>query len=194
MVFQSDTYSVLLVSANEKLNTAILSLLPSGDFWPVDTVGSVSKARRILLGKPYDLILVNAPLPDGGAVRFCMDESAAREAGVLLMVKRELYEELYYKLLPCGVITLPMPTSREVMLQAVRDLCALRERGRQSRGQQATVEERMEELRLVNRAKWKLIEQQGMSEEQAHRYLQSLAMEKRISKKQAAEEILASAQ
>ena len=33
MVFQSDTYSVLLVSASEKWNTAMTSVLPSTDFW-----------------------------------------------------------------------------------------------------------------------------------------------------------------
>lgn len=189
MVFQSDTYRVLLVSANEKLNTAILSLLPPTDFWPIDTVGSVSKARRLLLDQAYDLILVNSPLPDGSGVRFCQ-EAADSPAGILLMTKRELYEELYDQLLPGGVVTLPMPTGREVFTQAVRDLCVIRERSRRSRGRQATVEEKMEELRLVNRAKWRLIEQQGMTEAQAHRYLQNLAMERRISKTQAAREIL----
>jgi len=193
MVFQSDTYSVLLVSASEKMNTAITSLLPSTDFWPLDTAGSVSKARRLLLEKAYDLILVNSPLPDGSGVRFCMDPGADSQTGILLMVKRELYEEIYYKLLPCGVITLAIPTSREVLSQAVRDLCVLRERARQSQGRQATVEEKMEELRLVNRAKWLLIEKRGMTEDEAHRYIQNRAMEQRISKKQAAEEIIGSA-
>ena len=192
MVFQSDTYSVLLVSASEKLNTAITSLLPSTDFWPIDTVGSVSKAQRSLLEKPYDLILVNTPVTDGSAVRFCMDISAEQEAGILLMAKRDQYEELYYKLLPYGVVTLAMPTSQEVLFQAVRDLCVLRERLRQSRGRQATVEEKMEELRLVNRAKWLLIEKKGMTEDEAHRYIIKTAMEQRVSKKQEAEEIICS--
>ena len=193
MVFQSDTYSVLLVSANEKLNTAVTSLLPPTDFFPVDTVGSVSKARRLLLEKAYDLILVNSPLPDGSGVRFCMDSGADSQAGILLMAKRELYEELYYKLLPCGVITLAMPTSREVLTQAVRDLCVLRERARQARGRQATVEEKMEELRLVNKAKWLLIEKQRMTEAEAHRYIIKTAMEQRVSKQDVSRSILKTA-
>lgn len=192
MVFQSDTYSVLLVSASEKLNTAITSLLPSTDFWPIDTAGSVSKARRSLLEKPYDLILVNTPVTDGSAVRFCMDISAEQEAGILLMAKRDQYEELYYKLLPYGVVTLAMPTSQEVLFQAVRDLCALRERLRQSRGHQATVEEKMEELRLVNRAKWLLIEKKGMTEDEAHRYIIKTAMEQRVTKQDMSRSILKS--
>jgi len=190
MVFQCDTYSVLLVSASEKLNTATMALLPPTDFWPVTVVGSVSQARRCLLESAYDLILVNSPLSDGSGVQFCIDACAGSEAGVLLMVRSELFEELHYKLLPYGVVTLPRPTSREVVGQTLRVLCAVRERLRVSRGRQATVEEKMEELRLVNRAKWLLIEQKGMTEEEAHRCIQSRAMERRITKREAAEEIL----
>ena len=86
MVFQSDTYSVLLVSASEKLNTAMASALPSTDFWPIRTVRSVSQARRLTLETPFDLILVNSPLPDGGALQFCIDVCSRSESGVLLLV------------------------------------------------------------------------------------------------------------
>ena len=48
----------------------------------------------------------------------------------------------------------------------------------------------MEELRLVNRAKWLLIEKQGMTEEEAHRHIQNQAMERRTSKKQIARSII----
>ena len=68
MVFQSDTYSVLLVSASEKWNTAMTSVLPSTDFWPIRTVRSLSQARRLTLENPSDLIIVNSPLPDGNGL------------------------------------------------------------------------------------------------------------------------------
>ena len=76
MVFRSDTYSVLLVSASEKMNTAMASVLPPTDFWPVQTAHSLSQARRLTLEKPFDLILVNSPLPDGVGVPFCIDVCA----------------------------------------------------------------------------------------------------------------------
>lgn len=37
----------------------------------------------------------------------------------------------------------------------------------------ATIEERMAEIRLVNRAKWALIDKQGMTEQEAHRYIEN---------------------
>lgn len=190
MVFQSDTYSVLLVSASEKLNTAMAELLPPTDFFPVTVAGSLSQARRLTLETVFDLVLVNSPLPDGNGAEFCLDVCAKSASGVLLMVRHELYEELYYKLLPGGVVTLSKPMNREVFVQTLRALCAMRERLRISRNHQNTVEEKMEELRLVNRAKWLLIEKQGVTEDEAHRTIQRLAMEQRLSKREIAEQII----
>ena len=192
MVFQSDTYSVLLVSASEKMNTAMASVLPSTDFWPVRTVRSVSQARRLTLETAYDLVLVNAPLPDGSGLQLCVDVCSRSESGVLLLVPGEDYEETYYEALPHGVMTLSRPVTREVLAHSLRLLCAVRERLRSVGKAQATVEEKIEELRLVNKAKWILMERQGMKEDEAHKAILRQAMERRISKKEAAERIIRS--
>ena len=194
MVFQSDTYSVLLVSASEKLNTAMASALPSTDFWPIRTVRSISQARRLTLENPFDLIIVNSPLPDGSGVQFCIDVCSNSESGVLLLVPGEDYEETYYEALPHGVMTLSRPVAREVLAQSLRLLCAVRERLRSAGKAQATVEEKMEELRLVNKAKWILMERRGMREDEAHKAILRQAMEQRISKKEVAEQIIRSGQ
>ncbi len=190
MVFQSDTYGVLLVSASEKFNAATLPLLPPTDFWPVTTAGSVGEARRTLLGVSFDIILVNAPLPDDMGIDFAMEACAESDAGVLLLVRSELYEETCCRVQPAGVITLPKPTSVQMMSQSLRVLCAIRERVRGMRKHQATVEEKIEELRLVSRAKWLLIECLHMTEPEAHSYVTRQAMEQRLSKKEIAESII----
>ena len=192
MVFQSNTYSVLLVSASEKMNTAMASALPTTDFWPIRTVRSVSQARRLTLEHAYDLVVVNDPLPDGSGLRFCIDVCTDSESGVLLLVPGEDYEETYYQALPHGVMTLSRPVTREVLAHSLRLLCAVRERLRSAGKAQATVEEKMEELRLVNKAKWILMERQGMKEDEAHKAILRQAMEQRISKKEVAEQIIRS--
>ena len=65
-----------------------------------------------------------------------------------------------------------------------------RERMRQMEAKQATVEERIEEIRLVNRAKWLLIECLGMTEPEAHRYIEKQSMDQRISKREVAESVI----
>ena len=53
-----------------------------------------------------------------------------------------------------------------------------------------SLEERMTEIRLVNRAKWVLISEQGMTEEQAHKHIEKLAMDRCVTKRAIAEEII----
>ncbi len=190
MVFQSNTYSVLLVSASEKFNTATLPLLPPTDYWPVTLAGSVGEARRRLVDSSFDLILVNTPLPDDIGVDFSAEACAESDAGVLLLIKNELYEETYYRVLPSGVITLSKPTTVQMISQNLRVLCAMRERLRSMRRRQATVEEKIEEIRLINRAKWLLIENLHMTEPDAHRYITRQAMEQRTGKREIAEGII----
>ena len=190
MVFQSEPYSVLLVSASGKFNTAALSLLPVTDYYPVTVAGSVSEARRRMLGETYDLVIVNAPLPDALGADFSMEACSESDAGVLLLIRGELYEETYYQVLPAGVITLAKPTNLQMISQNLRVLCAIRERLRGIREHQATVEEKIEEIRLINRAKWLLIECLHMTEPEAHSHITRQAMEQRLTKKEVAESII----
>ena len=52
------------------------------------------------------------------------------------------------------------------------------------------IEEKMEEIRIVNRAKWLLISELKMDEPQAHRYIEKQAMDRCISKREVADEII----
>lgn len=190
MVFQERTYRVLLVSASEKFNTTIMPLLPATDYWPVTTVKSVGEARRRLLEEPCDIVLINAPLPDDFGMRLAMDICGSSGAGVLLLVKNELYDEIYSKVVSYGVMTLSKPTNLQMISQSLRVLCATRERLRQLEAKQVSVEEKIEEIRLVNRAKWLLIECLSMTEADAHRYIEKQAMDLRVSKRTVAENII----
>ncbi len=190
MVFQERTYSVLLVSASDKFNAATMDLLPMTDYWPVVTVKSVAEAKRKLLEQSYDIVLINAPLPDDFGMRLAIDVCSGSDAGVLILVKNELYNDIYAKVVEFGVMTLSKPTNVSIISQTLRILCATRERMRQVEAKQATVEEKMEEIRLVNRAKWLLIQCLNMTEGEAHRYIEKQSMDLRISKREIAENII----
>ncbi|MBR2309719.1 MAG: ANTAR domain-containing protein [Oscillospiraceae bacterium] len=190
MVFQERTYSVLVVSASDKFNSSIMALLPVTDYWPVNIAKSISEAKRKLLDTPVDILLINAPLTDDFGMRLAIDVCNTSDAGVLLLVKNDLYNDIYAKVVEYGVMTLPKPTSSQMVAQCLRSLCATRERLRKVEERQATVEEKIEEIRLINRAKWHLIECLSMTETEAHRYIEKQAMDLRISKREVAENII----
>ena len=190
MVFRERTYSVLVVSASEKFNTTAMQLLPVTDYWPVTTATSVAEAKRRLLDQPYDIVIINAPLPDDFGMRLAIDTCNNSGAGVLLLVKSEVYNDIYAKVVEYGVLTLSKPTTMTMVAQSLRVLCATRERLRKVEERQASVEEKIEEIRLVNRAKWLLIECLSMTETQAHRYIEKQSMDLRMSKREVAENII----
>ena len=70
-------------------------------------------------------------------------------------------------------------------------LAAVRERLRASEKREMTIEEKMAEIKIVNRAKWILIDRYGLSEPDAHRYIEKNAMDNGISKRAAADRIIA---
>lgn len=190
MVFQERTYGVLIVSAASSFFTVMEPLLPSTDYWPVVHAKSVAEAQRRLLEGTYDIVIINAPLPDDFGLRLAISTCADSSSGVLLLVKNDLYNEIYTKAMPYGVLTLSKPTNSQLIVQSLRVLCATRERLRQMEQKQMSVEKKIEEIRLVNRAKWLLIECLGMKESDAHRYIEKQAMDLRISKSEMAENII----
>ena len=157
MLFQENTYSVLLVSVSRKTISETLPLLPATDYYPVLSARSVSEAKRMLIDESFDLVIINAPLPDDAGLQFATDLCVNSDAGVMLMVPKDLYEDTCSKVLPFGVVTLSIPTSTQMVSHSLRVLCSIRERLRSVKTRQKTVEEKMEELRLVNRAKLLLI-------------------------------------
>jgi response regulator NasT len=82
-----------------------------------------------------------------------------------------------------GVITLGKPCSAQNIRQAAALMTATRSKLADMEKKTATLEEKMEEIRLVNRAKWMLIERRGMDEASAHRYIEKLAMDARQTRR-----------
>ena len=190
MVFQERTYSVLIVTASDSFTEKIMPLLPVTDYWPVTTAHSNSEARRRIAEAAFDIVLINAPLPDDFGMRLAIDICTGSGAGVLLMVRSDQFDDIYARVVGYGVLTLSRPTSVQMVAQNLRILCATRERMRRMEEKQTAVEEKIEEIRLVNRAKWLLIECLGMTEPEAHRCIEKQSMDRRISKREAAETVI----
>ena len=112
-------------------------------------------------------------------------------AGVLWLVGAAHYPDISVRLSPYGILTLQKPTTPQLILQSLQLLCGTRERLRKMEQKTASIEEKMAEIRLVNRAKWALIDKQGMTEQEAHRYIEKQAMDRCVTRRSGAEEILA---
>lgn len=190
MVFSDQTYSVLVVSSQPKFNDAIMPMLPYSDYYPVCFVSNIAAARREMLARNFDFVIINAPLPDDFGTRFAIDACGETDSAVLLLLRSDSYEEVNTRVTPYGVFTLQVPTPVQTLRQGLKWMASARERLRRTEKKAATIEEKMEEIRLVNRAKWILIEQLKMTESEAHRHIEKQAMDRCVSKKEIAAAII----
>lgn len=186
MLFSEQTYSVLVVSSAPKFNDILTQMLPGSDYYPVTTVRNAAAAGREMIGRTFDFVIINAPLPDDFGTQLAIDAAGKPGTVVLLLVRSELYEQINAKVTPQGVFTLSKPIPAQLLQQSLRWMASARERLRKLEQKATTIEEKMEEIRLVNRAKWILIEQLKMTEEDAHHHIEKQAMDRCVSKKEIA--------
>ena len=190
MEFTERRYSVLLVSSSPKFNESMLALLPESRFYPVAAVSDVSSARRRLLESKYDIVIINAPLPDDFGTRLAINICDNSGTAVLLFVKAEHYPDINGRVSPFGVLALPKPTTSQAVSQSLQLLCGTRERLRRMEQKTASIEEKMEEIRIINRAKLLLMEQLKMTEKEAHRFIEKQAMDRCATRITIAQSIL----
>lgn len=190
MALKEHIYSVLVVSASQSFDDSISSLMPVSTFMPTDYVHSINSAQRKLLERSYDIIIINSPLPDDFGVKFAIDTSSDKTSVVLLFVRNDVYDNVFEKVCDYGVFTLRKPISPQTVSHALDWLRATSERLRRMEKKSLSLQDKMEEIKLVNRAKWALINSLGMSETDAHRYIEKQAMDRCVTRREIADWII----
>ncbi|MBO4766735.1 MAG: ANTAR domain-containing protein [Lachnospiraceae bacterium] len=183
-------YSILLVSSSTGFVDTMRSLLPENRYSPVCTAENVSAAKRVLAERAFDFVIINSPLSDGSGLRLATDIAEQRNTIPLLLVKGEEYPDMLDRTIRNGVYILAKPLTRATTAVALAWMAASRERIRVTEKKELSFEEKMGEIRVVNRAKWLLISELNMSEPEAHRYIEKQAMDRCIPRRQIAEEII----
>ena len=180
--------SVLIVSASEQFTAAVKKMVKGVIM--LDSKKSAATARRMILERYYDLVIINAPLPDEPGEDLAIDVTRECRASVLLVTPGEMYNDVLEHVTDFGILVLSKPVTFRRLDQAVRFLSAAQNTIRALEKEIQTTREKMEELRIVSKAKLVLIEQRHMTEDEAHRYIGKQAMDNGLSRRRAAERIL----
>lgn len=159
----------LIVSAGASSNEYISARLAELGYPRPLIVPSGAEARRRMLESDFELIVVNAPLPDEFGHELCAAAVEKTDEGVLLLSK---------------------PFSNTLFLQAIHMAAASNHRLLRLRQENARMQEKIAQVRLVSRAKCCLIEREGMTEADAHRLIEKRAMDTRCDRAEIAQEIL----
>ena len=178
----------LLVSSGEKGRAMLTELMRGAGPFDFTVAGSGSEARRLSAEMEYDLIVINAPLSDeygdGLSMTLAMDTSS----GILLLVRAENEDEVSSKVEDMGVMGKPL--GRAMFYQALKMVTAAHRRMMGLKSENLQLQKKIDEIRLVDRAKCALIQYLSMTEAQAHRYIEKQAMDRRTTRGRVAQSII----
>ena len=190
MLPDKELISILVVSCSDKVSDAFNSIFEGRYTVDINRASSISEAKRMTLLQSFDMVVVNSPLKDETGIEFSVDLSSDGSTGVLLLINNEYYDQVSYEVGRYGVLTLSKPMSRQTLYEAANLVVATNFRLKKVELKNAKLTAKMEEIRIVNHAKWVLIENLHLSEVEAHKIIEKQAMDTRQSKREVAETIL----
>ena len=180
----------LIVSSAEKGTELISNLLSEAGFHQIASSKSCGEARRLLIERDFDIIIVNAPLSDETGESFSRQVALRGSSQVLLIVKSEHFDAISANCEDDGVFTIAKPINKNVFWSALKLVRAAQSRLKRAHQENIKLERKIEEIRIVDRAKCMLISYRNMSEGEAHKYIEKQAMNLRLTKREVAEDVL----
>jgi response regulator NasT len=178
------------VSSSEKGTAFITELLGEAAIRQITASESAGEARGLLVGQDFDLVVINAPLRDESGEKLARQIVADGVSQAMLIVGSEHYDAVAALCEDDGVLAVAKPVNRAAFRSALRLAGWVRDRLRHVQAENAQLRQKIEDIRITDRAKYILISHMNMSEKEAHRYIEKQAMDMRATKRAVAEAIL----
>lgn len=138
----------------------------------------------------YGVIILNAPLAGETGLELAEELAERSRTSILLLVREELMSVFFQPATEAGVLVVGKPVVPQVFRQSVWMAAAMRNRLLALGRANEKLHARLEETRVIDRAKCLLIQHRQLSEAEAHHALERLAMDRRTTKVKAAMEVL----
>ena len=181
--------NALIVSSTNKSSSIFTEILRITNI-KIKNVSSAGEARRLFLEQFFDLVIVDAPLSDESGESFSRYIASKSLSQVILAVGNEHFNTVSAVCEPDGVLTISKPVNIEVFWYALSLAKSASYKIKRFQEENAKLKQKIEDIRLIDRAKCLLISYVKLSEQEAHRFIEKQAMDLRSSKRAIAEEII----
>jgi len=176
---------------NPNENLRIISdVLNSASINNINTVSSAGEARRILLERDFDIIIIDAPLPDESGEDLARYISSKGLSQVILAVNSEHFTEVSSICHADGILTVSKPVDRNIFWSALSLAKSVNSRLKRMQEENAKLKQKIDDIKIIDRAKCMLISYLSLTEQEAHRFIEKQAMDLRSTKRIIAEGIL----
>lgn len=141
--------------------------------------------------EPADILVAGFPLKDEAGIDQLVDLAERNSRlQILLLVPQETFDQVSYRCRNLKIFVLSLPVRRQVLTEAVQFMLAVRRQLDRQEEELLRLRKNLSEIGLITRAKCILVREKDMEEKEAHYYLEKEAMDRHLSKKEVAEEII----
>ena len=173
--------SVLVVSSDKKSTEYLYDLLRDEQLSIIESAENISDIHG-----HYDLVIIDIPLKNEPSGKTAYDLFEKTDSKIILAVPKNQEADFESRSEKYGVFVIAKPVEKYVLKKTLHFFRAMQKVQKEN----VRLKKQIDDIRLVNRAKYILMEYLSMTEAQAHRYLEKQAMDMRITKAEAAKSIL----
>lgn len=164
--------------------------LSQTEYNELTVVENGEEAKRKIVEFDYDLCLINTPIRGVSGEQLSFDIAEKNICQVILFVKAEYQDEVTERVENFGVITVGKPINRQLLWGAIKLAKVAQRRLDMAKQENKKLQTKLDSLKTVSKAKCLLISYEGMSEEEAHKYIERKAMDDRVTRTEVAQYII----
>ena len=182
--------SLLLITASRDTAAHFAAFLPADRFAPELNVCSPLEAKYVLDETAYDVVVIDGSVPADTGTDLAAAAAENGVSGVLLLAEADRFEVVSRYADERGFMTLQSPVDPSLLKQSLGMMATISHRMHALESRAESLQKKMDELRVVDRAKLLLIQRFKMTEKQAHRFIEKNAMDRCVTRRAVAETII----
>lgn len=138
----------------------------------------------------YDAIVVSMPLRSEFGLGFVTEVSKKTTAPIIVLARADIADDVQKRVKFTGAFVLEKPFTKSVLQQTVKMAVIAQENFNRLQNEKTELQGKLDDVKIIDRAKCCLIEYLNMTEMQAHKHIQKRAMDSRRTQREIAEDIL----
>ncbi len=138
----------------------------------------------------YDALVVSMPLRSEFGLEFVAEVSKKTRAPIIVLARADIADDVQKRVKFTGAFVLGKPFTKSVLQQTVKMAAIAQENFNRLQNEKTELQGKLDDVKIIDRAKCCLIEYLNMTENQAHKHIQKAAMDSRRTQREIAEDIL----
>ena len=182
--------TLLLITASLDTAAQFARLLPADRFAPEYSVCAPHEAEYAMDETDFDVVVVDGAAPTEDTFSLAACAASHNVSHVLLLAQAESFDETAAYAQEYGYMALPSPVDPALLRQSLGMMAAASARIHELEERANDLQEKMDDLRVVDRAKLILVQRFKMTEKEAHRFIEKNAMDRSVKRRTVAENII----